>query len=97
MLRVTVAAVAALSVAGAAWGKLPPLSEDAKAKAAEAAAKTAHGNKLADYKLCLAQDKVAATYIADMKKASKEVKPATATAPCADPGRFGDSPPARKT
>ncbi|NBZ99647.1 MAG: hypothetical protein EBS88_09235 [Betaproteobacteria bacterium] len=32
-----------------ATAKLPALSDEAKAKAAEAAAKTAHGNKVADY------------------------------------------------
>jgi len=31
--------------------KLPAPSDEAKAKAAEAAAKTAHGNKVADYQL----------------------------------------------
>jgi hypothetical protein len=34
-----------------AMAKLPAPSDEAKAKAAEAAAKTAHGNKVADYQL----------------------------------------------
>jgi hypothetical protein len=79
--------------APAAFAKLPPLSDDAKAKAAEAAAKTAHGNKVADFQLCKAMDKVAAGYVAGAKKAGKDVKP-TATAPCADPGPFVYTPPA---
>ena len=74
--------------------KLPPPSEEAKAKAAEAAAKTAHGNKVADFQLCKSMDQVAAKYMADAKKAGKEAKPATATPPCADPGAFVYPPPA---
>lgn len=71
-----------------AHAKLPPLSDDAKAKAAEAAAKAAHAGKVANYKLCLSMERVAVKYMADAKKAGKDVKPATATAPCADPGAF---------
>jgi hypothetical protein len=72
----------------AAFAKLPPPSDEAKAKAAEAAAKTAHGDKVAGFQLCKSQDQVAAHYVADAKKAGKDVKPATATPPCADPGPF---------
>ena len=77
-----------LLCAGAAVGKLPPASDEAKAKAAEAAAKTAHGNKVASYQLCKSMDGVAAAYQAKAKKDGKEIKPATATDPCADPGAF---------
>lgn len=79
---------------GAAAAKLPPPSDEAKAKAAEAAAKTAHGNKVADFQLCKSMDRVAAAYQADAKKSGKEVKPATATPPCVDPGAFVYPPPA---
>lgn len=82
------------STAPFAWAKLPPLSDEAKAKAAEAAAKTAHGNKVADFQLCKSMDQVAAYYVADAKKAGKETKPATTTPPCADPGAFVYAPPA---
>ena len=71
----------------------PVLSDEAKAKAAEAAAKTAHGNKLADFQLCKSMDRVAVRYQGDVKKAGKEAKPATATPPCADPGAFVYPPP----
>jgi hypothetical protein len=88
-------ALTALSLGAAAVSaKLPPPNEEAKAKAAEAAAKTAHGNKVADFQLCNSQNRVAAYYVADTKKAGKEVKPATATPPCADPGAFVYPPPA---
>jgi len=75
--------------AGASLAKLPPLSDDAKAKAAEAAAKTAWNDKVANFQLCKAQDKAAANYRATMKQAGKEAKAAaSAPAACADPGPF---------
>jgi hypothetical protein len=77
-----------------AWAKLPPPSEEAKAKAAEAAAKAAHNNKVEAYKLCKSMDQVASGYYANAKKAGKEAAPAVATAPCADPGPFVYTPPA---
>jgi hypothetical protein len=85
---------AAALCAGAAYAKLPPLSDEAKAKAAEAAAKTAHGNKLADFQLCKSMNATAGYYFASAKKASKDVKPPTATPDCADPGPFVYPPPA---
>lgn len=81
--------------AGAAFAKLPPLPDDAKAKAAEAAAKTAHADKVGAYKLCQSMDRVAATYLADAKRAGKDVKP-VATPPCTDPGPFAYTPPGQK-
>jgi hypothetical protein len=63
MIRVMLTAVA-LAVSGAALAKLPAptLDEAAKAKAAEAAAKTAWQAKADSYQLCKAQDRVAANY-----------------------------------
>ena len=49
-------AAATLLCAGAAVAKLPALSDEAKAKAAEAAAKTAWNGKIDGYLLCKAQD-----------------------------------------
>ncbi len=80
--------LAAMLAAISAMAKLPPLSDEAKAKAAEAAAKTAYGNKLANYQLCKSMDTVAAGYFAQAKKDSKAVKPADKTDACADPGPF---------
>jgi hypothetical protein len=71
-----------------AAAKLPPLSDDAKAKAAEAAARTAHGNKVADFQLCKSMNRTAAVYFAEAKKAGKDVKPPAPTPDCADPGPF---------
>jgi len=80
---------------GGALAKLPPPSDDAKAKAAEAAAKTAWSDKVGAYKLCQSMDHVAAVYLADAKKAGKEVKP-VATPPCTDPGPFAYTPQSQK-
>ncbi len=81
------AVLAALSALPAA-AKLPEPSAEAKAKAAEAAARTAWANKVSDYKLCQSMDRVAARYRADRKSAGAEAKPATPTPACADPGPF---------
>ncbi len=62
-----------------AFAKLPAPSDEAKAKSAEAAAKTAHAGKVDGYLLCKSQDKVAA------KVNKSKTKSAT---PCADPGKF---------
>jgi hypothetical protein len=90
------ALVLALS-APLAWAKLPPPSStpEAKAKAAEAAAKTAWTAKVDAYKLCQAQDRVAAKYRASAASAAKPVPTAVvATPPCTDPGPFVFAPPA---
>jgi hypothetical protein len=79
--------------AGPVLAKLPPPSDEAKAKAAEAAAKTAHSGKVDAYQLCKSMDKVAADYYAAAKKAGTETKPPVATPPCVDPGPFVYPPP----
>ena len=79
--------------ATAASAKLPAPSDEAKAKAAETAAKTAHAGKVDNYKLCVSMDKVAASYQAAAKKAGKPAPPATETPACADPGPFVYTPP----
>ena len=71
-----------------ALAKLPALNDEAKAKAAEAAAKAAWAGKMDAYQLCKSQDKVAASYYKSAKAAGKETKPATAAPACADPGVF---------
>lgn len=76
-----------------ALAKLPPPSDEAKAKAAEAAAKAAWAGKVDNYLLCKSGDKVAASYYKTAKAAGKDTKPPTATPPCADPGAFAYTPP----
>ena len=87
-LAVVLPAVAISLFAAMVTAKLPPPSDEAKAKASEAAAKTAHADKMGAYKLCKSMDKVAADYQAAAKKAGKPAPPVTATPPCADPGPF---------
>ena len=78
------------AVSATAFAKLPPLNDEAKAKADEAKAKTAHTAKVEAYLLCKSQDKVAA-HVQKTNKAQAG-KP-VATAPCADPGKFVYTPP----
>jgi hypothetical protein len=73
--------------AGLAYAKLPPPSEEAKAKADEAKAKTEYGDKVGAYKLCLAQNRVAENYL--KAKGQKLQLPA-----CQDPGPHGGPTPA---
>ena len=75
-------------LATTAFAKLPVAAPTDKAKAAEAAAKTAHGNKVEAFKLCKSMDKSAAHYFKASAAAKKEVKPAVAMPPCADPGPY---------
>ena len=81
------------SVSVLALAKLPALSDDAKAKAAEAAAKTAWTGKVDVYQLCRSQDQVAAAYFKSARAAGKETKAAAAGPVCADPGPFAYMPP----
>ena len=71
-----------------AMAKLPAPSDEAKAKAAEAAAKTAHGNKVADFQLCKSREKVAAHYYKTAKAGGKPTNPPVATPACVDPGAY---------
>lgn len=79
-----------LLLAFTAQAKLPApvLTDEAKAKAAEAAAKTAHGNKVAAFQLCRSMDRAAAHYFKTASSTGKTVKPAQAAPACADPGPF---------
>lgn len=64
---------------------LPPPSEEAKAQAAAAKARSDWSDKVAAYKLCLVGDRIAQRYRAEMKTSTS---PTTASAPCVDPGPF---------
>ena len=88
------AAAATLLLAGTALAKLPPQSEEAKAKAEEAKAKAAWNTKMTAYETCKAEDRAVANYAANAKKAGKEVKPSAATPACTEPGPFAYTPPA---
>ena len=74
------------------YAKLPAPSDEAKAKSAETAAKTAHAGKVDNYKLCLSMDRVAVGYQATAKKTGKPASAPTETPACADPGPFVYTP-----
>ncbi len=71
-----------------AAAKLPALSDEAKAKAAEAAAKTAWSDKVASFQLCKAMNKAATNYQTAMKQAGKTAATPIDTPACADPGPY---------
>ncbi|MEO8408086.1 MAG: hypothetical protein ABI476_06610 [Oxalobacteraceae bacterium] len=74
-----------LMATGVAVAKLPPLSAEAAATAAETKAQAAWTSKVDAYKLCLSQDKVVARY---RQEKNASAQPADATPPCADPGPY---------
>lgn len=74
-----------LMATGMAVAKLPPLNEEAAAKAAETKAKAAWTSKVEAYKLCLSQDAVVARY---RQEKGASAPPAETTPPCADPGPY---------
>ena len=71
-----------------AFAKLPALSDEAKAKAAEAAGKAAWADKVGAYQLCRSMERSAAAYRHGAKAAGKDAPAPEATPPCADPGPF---------
>lgn len=87
-MKKTLLVLSALALSFGAAAKLPAPSDEAKAKAAEAAAKTAHGNKVADFQLCKSREKVAAHYYKTAKTTGAKTNPPTATPACVDPGAY---------
>jgi len=83
-MRFAAPLIAAL-LATSVFAKLPTPTDEEKTKAAEVAAKAAWTDKVALYKLCVAQDRTANAY---RKAAGKAVPPPVATPPCSDPGPF---------
>ena len=87
------ALILALTVASAgAWAKLPPPSEEAKAKAEEAKAKAAETAKLEAEQLANAQNRVAEAFIRQQKAKGITVTP-TPIAPPAPPAAAAPAAP----
>ena len=86
-------ALAAASCASFAKLPAPAATPEAKAKAAEAGARTAWSAKVDTYQLCQAQTRVADHVREGLLAAGKPVPAATPTPPCADPGPFAFAPP----
>lgn len=74
--------------ASVAIAKLPAPTEAAKAAATEAAAKSAWTDKVAAYKLCQVQDRVAARYRQTATAAGKPAPQPQQTPACVDPGPY---------
>jgi hypothetical protein len=70
---------------GSTLAKLPPQTPEAAAAAAAAKDKAAWSDKVAAYKLCLVQDRVAKQYLKNNEGARK---PTVETPPCTDPGPY---------
>ncbi len=88
----TLTALAAALACFPSAAKLPAPSDDAKAKAAEAAAKAAYTGKVEGYQLCQAMNRVAASYQATAAKSGKAASAPINTPACADPGVFVVAP-----
>ena len=89
-MRVSAFAALAASclAAGVALAKLPPLSDEAKAKAADVTAKAAWTDKVGLYQLCQSMDRVAVTYRTRATAAGKTASGPDQAAPCTDPGPY---------
>ena len=77
-----------ISLSTSALATLPAPSEEAKAQAAAAKAKSDWGDKVAAYKLCREQDRVAERYRAAHASDAKPASPRGALPACEDPGPF---------
>ena len=93
MRRVLTASIIAFAAAAPcfmapALAKLPPLSDEAKAKAAETAAKNAWTAKVDNYALCQAMDRTVEHYRKSAPTMGKTAPPGIETPPCSDPGPF---------
>ena len=82
------ALIVAAALTAPAFAKLPPPSDEAKAKAAETAAKTAWSDKVGGYQLCQAMNRVVERYRSTAKSNGQEPPAAVDTPPCADPGAY---------
>jgi hypothetical protein len=80
-----------LAVPTLALAKLPaasPPTPEEKAKAAEAAAKTAWSNKVADFQLCRSMERAAANHFEVAKQRGAAAAADPAAPACTDPGPF---------
>ncbi len=77
-----------VTAAAPASAKLPAPSDEAKAKTAATAAKTAWTDKVGGYQLCQAMNRSADHYRKSAKAAGKEAPAPVDTPACADPGPF---------
>jgi hypothetical protein len=93
MRPVVIAATVAALTASVAFAKLPTPSDEDKAKAAEAASKSAWNDKVAAYRLCQSMDRVASGYRAHSVAAGHPASAPEQTPPCTDPGAYTPTTP----
>lgn len=96
MIRAWTMGAALALAASAGWAKLPPPSEEQKAKAEETKAKAAEAAKKDAEALGKSQDQVAERYIKLMKEKGVEVRPAPIVPP-APPAAAAPAPAATAT
>ena len=96
-MRAAVALAIVLAGAGA-HARLPLPSAADRAQAAEAAAKAAWNERIGQFQLCVAMDRIADGYRRSAVAAGKDARAPTATAACTDPGAYVSSatPPVAK-
>ncbi len=85
---ISIVAITAAMLAGSVWAKLPAPSDEAKEKAAMAAAKTGWSDKVAAYQTCQSMNRAADSYRKTAKAAGKPASAPVVTPACADPGPF---------
>lgn len=85
MYKTIVFLIATAFASGSALAKLPAPTPEAAATAAAAKDKAAWTDKVAAYKLCLSQDRVAKHY---QKTRDGAKKPTVEVPACADPGPY---------
>ncbi|MCQ9377656.1 formate dehydrogenase [Methyloversatilis sp. XJ19-49] len=94
MNRIVVLMIGALLTAGA-LAKLPEMTEEQKAAAAEKKAKAAEGDKKAAGLLAASQDAVAGKYIERMRAQGITVTPTLVAPPAAPPAQPAAAPAAK--
>jgi hypothetical protein len=88
LFAATAAMTAVPFVATPALAKLPALSDEAKAKAADTAAKTAWTTKVGNYQLCRSIERTAEHYRKTAASEGRTVPPAMETPACVDAGPY---------
>jgi hypothetical protein len=96
MKAIVIAVASTAFAASLGWAKLPALDEQAKAKAAETAARTKWSNDVANFQLCKAMDRVADQYRKQVQAQGKAASAPTPTQACTDPGPFAFTPASEK-
>ena len=88
IIRATIAAAFTCIAMSPASARLRAPSPEVQANNDETAARKAFADKAASYKLCLAQDRVAAAYMKSRAALGQPVVPPAGLPACQDPGNY---------